>query len=800
LKPNKIFKNFDLTREDLWLWLPVLFGLGVAFYLSFSKSFSENIPTISALFFTSLLGYFLNRQSRRSLIFLSCCLFLLGGFYSIFYQKIFLSHTKITGKVYVDVVGKVESVKEFYNQRNGVRGLNLIISKPALYKAKFDKKKSVKKAKKKPKKKAKKVEKKAKSKPKKTKKRVENIENELNSDLSLEKKVSRKRKSEKKDSDESRVKKDEEKSKKPKKKKPKKISEKTIHKNFVNLEGYQEIDRKYLDAAKNYQSINWVKIKGSERFPNPPQKISISLAKGFENIAVNDVVAIRAMLQPPKAKEFSDDFDFALNSDLKKIGAFGFAIGETKIMRKAEISNLDSWFLYLRENIREKILASSSGDSAAIILALLIGDQSQISADLMSKIRHSGLAHLLSISGFHLSLAAAIFFVSTRFLFSRSEYLALNFDLKKISAIVAIIGTFFYLKIADAPIPAQRAFVMVFLALVALFVDEKINARRAIMTAVLLLILFNPFAVLNISFQLSFAAILLLGAFYDKRKTREVNFLRRFASYFWEIILLSIILQIVMAPFLMHSFRNVAMLSFLANALAIPLASFVIMPLGFLALFLMPISLEILPLRAMEHGVLLLQEIAVWVANFNYSNLVTTQFSSSGLAISTIGLLLICLTKNNLRLIGVAIFALSFSTILFAKKPNILFDGNQKFFAIYDQNGLSFSKDLKPSKQRQLWMDKMNEKEFKTFNEKVFCDEKKCVIEEKKKFLVLTSRNKISEICKNDFDVIVNLSRKYNIPDCVLGEKMVIDNFDFYQRGGHFFYLEGDKIILKTSL
>lgn len=799
MKPNKLFKNFDLTHEDSWLWLPVFFGFGVAFYLSFSKSFSENISIISVLFFTSLLGYFLNRQSRRSFIFAACCLFLLGGFYSIFYQKIFLSHTKITGKVYVDVVGKVEAVKEFYNPRNGVNGLSVVISKPVLYKAKFDKKKSVKKSKKKPKKKSKKkAKKKTKSKPKKTKKKLENIENE--GDLNLEKKVPRKRKSAKKDSDESRVEKTEKKPKKPKKKKPRKVSEKTIHKNFVNLEGYQEIDRKYLDVAKNYQSVAWVKINENERFPNPPQKISINLVKNFENIAVNDVVAIRAMLQPPKAKEFPDDFDFASNADLRKIGAFGFAIGEAKIMRKAEISTLDSWFLNLREKAREKILANASGDLGAIILALLIGDQNQISADLMSKIRNSGLAHLLSISGFHLSLAASVFFVSTRFLFSRSEYLTLNFDLKKIAAIFAIIGAFFYLKIAASPIPAQRAFLMVFLALVALFVGEKVNARRAIMTVVLALILFNPFAVLNISFQLSFAAILMLGAFYDKSKIHEKNFLRRFARYFWDIILLSLALQIALAPFLMHSFRNVAMLSFVANVLAIPLASFVIMPLGFLALFLMPLSLDSLPLQAMERAVFLLQEIAIWVANLKYSNFFTVQFPSFGLVISIIGLLLFCLTKNNLRLIGIVIFALSFVTILFVKKPNILFDGTQKFFAIYDQNGLSFSKNLKPSKERQLWMDKMNEKDFKAFNEKVFCDETKCIIEEKKKFLVLIGRNKISEICKNDFDVIVNLTSKYELPSCVLGEKMVIDNFDFYQRGGHFFYLDGEKILLKTSI
>ncbi len=166
------------------------------------------------------------------------------------------------------------------------------------------------------------------------------------------------------------------------------------------------------------------------------------------------------------------------------------------------------------------------------------------------------------------------------------------------------------------------------------------------------------------------------------------------------------------------------------------------------------------------------------------------------MGVAVIGLLLICLTKSNLRFVGVAVFALSFATIFLNKKPDILFDGSQKFFAIYDKNGLVFSKDLKPSKKRQLWMDKMGEDEFKSLNS---CDETKCLIEKNKRILVLTARNKISEICKNDFDVIVNLTAKYSLPDCIADEKIKIDNSDFYQKGGHFFYFEGGELVIKTT-
>lgn len=800
---------FTQEKDNLWLWMPVLFGFGAAFYFLFEESFIEKFALLLVLFFISSFLAFLNRNSLRFLVFLGCALFLLGGFYSDFYQKTILNHTKISGKIYVDGIGKVESIRKFYNPKNGVEGSNLVISEPVLYKSKFaEKKKKVKKPHQK--KVSKQIQEDAKI-------DVNSGANAEEGDAILikpEKKKRRRRKSDEVEvnrllkfeasfAENIMVKKTVD--KKPKKKAPrkkKKTSEKTILKNFVNLKNYQEIDREFLDHSKNYQIVNWQEIKGRERFPKSPQKISINLIKNFDNISVNDVIAVRMMLQPAKAREFPDDFDFSLDAKFKKIGAYGFAIGEARILKKAEISSLEQWFLDLREKVRSKIENSLEGDVSAIALAFLIGDQNRISKNLMSDIRNSGLAHLLSISGFHLALASAIFFVSTRFILSRSTFLILNFDIKKAAAIAAIFGTYFYLKIAASPMPAQRAFIMVLLVLIALFVGQKINSKRAIMTAVLALILYNPLAVFNISFQLSFAAILVLGSFYEVMpRLRSNNLFLKAVCYFIEIILVSIIIQIATTPFLMHSFQSVSLLGFIANILAIPLTSFFVMPLGFLALFLMPLHLEKYALTLMGKGILLIEKIAIFVAKMNYSNLVSPQLSGFGLAIAILGLLLICLSSSRLRWFGVLIFSLSFLTLIFDKKPDILFDGGQKFFAIYDQkNGLIFSKDLKPLKEREIWMKKMGELEFKSIVSGSFtCDEAKCLITKSQKILVLLKRNKISEICKNDFDVIVNLTAKYLLPLCIAAEKIKIDNSDFYQKGGHFFYFEEEKIRIKTT-
>ena len=394
---------------------------------------------------------------------------------------------------------------------------------------------------------------------------------------------------------------------------------------------------------------------------------------------------------------------------------------------------------------------------------------------MLEKIRISGLAHLLSISGFHLSLAGTIFFITVRFLLSRSEYLALNFDIKKFAAIAAIIATYFYLKIAGSPIPAQRAFLMIFLVFLALIFHEKINAKRSIMACALILIIYNPYVIFNIGFQLSFIAVLVLAVFYSEFKYQISP---KILHYFYEIILLSILIQIISLPFILHSFGNVAWLGFISNILAIPLGSFVIMPLGFLALFLMPLNLEKYVLLGMEKGILLLEKIINFVNEISYANFASPHLSSFGLVIATVGIILILFHKNHLRCYGIILFLLSFSELQISKKPDLIFEKEQKFFAIYDEkNGLFFSKKLRESRQRKSWMKHFGEDKFKVVN---FCEKNKCEFEQKgKKILVILKRSKISEICKNEFDLAVNLTAKYELPKCVKA-KDKIDNSDFY--------------------
>ena len=600
------------------------------------------------------------------------------------------------------------------------------------------------------------------------------------------------------------------------KKRPRKIDEKFILKNFMNVGNYQQIDREFLNAKNNYQSVNWIEKDGREAYPRPPAKISVISQRLIDNLQIGDEIFFRAVLAPPKFRQFVDDFDFSFNAKTRGIGAVGYAIGEIVVIKKSHISSFDEFFAKLRKKIEVIILQDLQGDKGTISAALLMGNQNLIAKDTMAEIRNSGLVHLISISGLHLSLAAGIFFFTARFLLSRSEFLALRFDIKKIAAIIAILSSYFYLKIAGSPVPAVRSFVAVLLVMLAIIFDRKIDGLRSIMLGAFVLILLNPYNIFSISFQLSFAAMLALVAIHEvwtssKFKPLQPTKIQKFAIYFFEMTLISTAAQIATAPFIIYYFGDVSVYGALSNLIAIPLTSFTTMPLGFLSFFLMPFGLEKIALVPMGITVEWVVDIAKFVSGLSYSHFYAPQMPKIGLAFAVFGGLICCLCSNKLKPVGALIFALSFFSLSFVKQPNLLIDGEGKLFAIYSkENGLVFSKNLRPSRKRELWMKKMRVTEFQSFSNfseeslteaGIICAEDACALRQKdKNILVLLQRSSEPEICQNKFDVIVNLTRKYAIPRCIDKNKtLVIDNLDLLKKGTHFLYFEKDQVRVRAA-
>jgi competence protein ComEC len=281
-------------------------------------------------------------------------------------------------------------------------------------------------------------------------------------------------------------------------------------------------------------------------------------------------------------------YDYHMRRELyfQKIGALG-RCSSLNLMHQRPLS----FFTGLRERISQKLgaLFKDHGVHRALARALITGEKREIPSDVRDSFTQAGLAHILAISGLHMSLLAGVcFFLCRRLclLTPRGEsprYL-------KLCALAALGLSFFYLNISGFGIPAQRAFLMLCFFVLALLIHKTPWSLYFLSTSAFLILLFKPENLLSVSFQLSFAAVLALIGHYQihQKKSFSVvkgSFLRKVQRGFISIKLMlmtTLLASIATAPFTLYHFNQANPQAFVGNLLAIPLMAFWIMPSAFM--------------------------------------------------------------------------------------------------------------------------------------------------------------------------------------------------------------------------
>ena len=478
-------------------------------------------------------------------------------------------------------------------------------------------------------------------------------------------------------------------------------------------------------------------------------------------------------------------YDYRKHLYFQKIGGTGFAIGKVHILEQNSYFLIKDYIKIIRYNIANRILEQVNISSGSIIIALLVGIKDFIPRDINDNIKNAGLAHLLAISGLHLGFAVGIFFLIFRFFLKRSEYLALNHDVKKISAMIAIFFGFLYLVLSGLSVSAVRSFIMVAMAFLAITLDKKIDSLRSLSITAFIILILRPDFILSIGFQLSFTAVLTLILLHNKVKNKEFFLKKRslfgkLLLYFLGIIISSIAVGITITPFLIYYFNQYIQYSILSNLMAIPLISFIIMPLGFLSLFLMLLNLDSLTLPLLSYFVDLLLKIANFNSSLPYSHISVKSISTNSFLFMILGGLIFSLINNKIRYIGLllVIFAIYFAYN--TPIADIFINREKKLFAIYDkERGLFFSKKNKNNYIVNKWLRFTGESKFQTitdYQDNINHDSYYRFNLKKLDILILTKRNKINFLCEQESDILINLT-KYLLPNCIKNN-IVIDNYN----------------------
>ena len=230
----------------------------------------------------------------------------------------------------------------------------------------------------------------------------------------------------------------------------------------------------------------------------------------------------------------------------------------------------------LRELIRARFLrALPEHDYAGVLVALAVGDQRAIDGGLWQLFARTGITHLMSISGLHVTMVAALGAWLVSFLWRRRPALMLRLPAQKAAAAAGWATACAYCLLAGFGVPAQRTLFMLSVVALALWLGRAAAGSRVLALALLLVLLADPWAVLSAGFWLSFGAVALL--FYiSAGRLAAGHWLAEWGRAQWAI-------AIGMLPALLALFQQFSLVSPLANAVAIPLVSFVITPLALLA-------------------------------------------------------------------------------------------------------------------------------------------------------------------------------------------------------------------------
>jgi competence protein ComEC len=250
---------------------------------------------------------------------------------------------------------------------------------------------------------------------------------------------------------------------------------------------------------------------------------------------------------------------------------------------------IESW----RDHIRDFLEKEATLPSSSIFQALVLGEQGNIPEDVRESFITTGIAHLLAISGDHLGIVALLSFSLFLRMMKRSEFLLLSLSVKKWAAALTIPCLLLYTFIAGGGISVIRATIMVITFFLSIVFDRERHLLHTLALAAFLILLFSPPSLFDVSFQLSFLAVLsilyLVPRIYRNLRREEI-YIPPESSWkekIWKYMKLSFIVTVVAilgtAPFVALHFNRVSLIGFLANLFIVPWVGFLIVPITLIA-------------------------------------------------------------------------------------------------------------------------------------------------------------------------------------------------------------------------
>jgi competence protein ComEC len=421
-------------------------------------------------------------------------------------------------------------------------------------------------------------------------------------------------------------------------------------------------------------------------------RVNVDEDKLVAGLDAGATISLRAWLMPPAPMAVPGAYDFARVAWFQRIGGTGRAL-DIAVVSPASGRSPSARIASTRQTLSAHIRAQLSGAEGGIAAALATGDQGGIPEADAEAMRRSGLAHLLSVSGLHLTAVVGAVMLLTLKLLALSPALALRFRLVLIAAAAGALAGVAYTLLTGAEVPTVRACIAALLVLAGIALGREAITLRLVAVGALVVLLLWPESLPGASFQMSFAAIVAIVALHENPRVqawvsrRDEGWIAKAGRGLLALVLTGLAVEIALMPIALFHFHKAGLYGALANVVAIPLTTFIIMPLEALA-----VAFDLIGLGApfwwlTGQALSFLLWLAHAAANAPGAVALLPAMPPAAFALLAAGGLWICLWRTRWRLYGAAPVAMGALWALLTPAPDLLVTGDGRHLVLRTAEG-----------------------------------------------------------------------------------------------------------------
>lgn len=412
---------------------------------------------------------------------------------------------------------------------------------------------------------------------------------------------------------------------------------------------------------------------------------------------------------PVPGPAYPGGYDAQFISFFSGIGAYGASTRAPRVVR----TDPAGWWgaiSSLRTKIGARLDALVNTRTSGILRALVVGDQSGIDGQTRDTLARAGLAHVLAISGLHLSLVAGGVFAAARFALAGLYGAGQRYEIKKWAALLGIAAALAYLAISGGPVSAVRATITLVLVFGAVLLGRRALTMRNVALAAMAILFMSPQSAFSAGFQLSFAAVVALVGTYEFAKARPfVDDVRPagFWLYFKGLAMTSLVAGGATAVFAAYHFQQTAPLGVVGNVLAVPVVGLLVLPAAALGVIAMPLGIEAPFLQVAGWGVEQILAIARLVDHLSGPLAMHPMLSPVALLMALAALAWFAFFSSSTRFVGPALAVPAILIFAQAQRPEVLISDMTQAVAVRGEGGYQLIAGRHNSFVVRVWEEKL---------------------------------------------------------------------------------------------